>query len=89
MKTFEKVTIGRTRDRDSGSVFTDFEFRRCEFDDCEISLAARPCQAPLKLTPQAPLKLTPRVGRCRCSPGGYLPSVGGVQSPDFRFSRMR
>ena len=42
MKTFEKVTIGRTRDRDSGSVFTDFEFRRCEFDDCEISLAARP-----------------------------------------------
>lgn len=42
MKTFEKVTIGRARDRDSGSIFTDFAFRRCEFDDCEISLAARP-----------------------------------------------
>jgi hypothetical protein len=42
MKTFEKLTIGRTRDRDSGSVFSDFEFRRCEFDDCEISLGSRP-----------------------------------------------
>ena len=42
MKTFERVTIGRTRDRDSGSAFSDFEFRRCEFDDCEISQGSRP-----------------------------------------------
>ncbi len=42
MKSFEKVTIGGATDWDSGSVFADFEFRRCEFDGCEISLGSRP-----------------------------------------------
>ena len=42
MRTFEKLNVGRTRDRDSGAVFCDFEYRKCEFDDCELSLASRP-----------------------------------------------
>ena len=42
MRVFEKQTIGRTRDRDSGAVFSDYRYERCEFDSCELSLASRP-----------------------------------------------